>query len=231
MLGLDDDTCARIQNDDVDQSMLEDIEPIESICDDPVKEVGDDGRKTWFRSCLSSPFTLTPGGVVNRASVVHYPFPTSHCVVLGRRIWEFVQGGLDNLQSTPVNQLYIHHILGNVIQGNGAESINRSDEDAPFPFPYGQLTGDFDDIMTFHLIDLRKTGDNPLSCLECRCRDGQGIFLDFGGSGGDGREDTGGTYCCSNCTSLMSPTIDYRMRYIYLGLKCLRMNQLFVWLV
>jgi len=213
LLNVNDETCSRIQNGDVNESEIETIEHIESTCAESVKEVADDGKETWFRSCLSPPFTLTPGGVVNNAVVVHYPFPTDHRVVLGNRIWEFVMGDLDNLQSAPVKQLYIHHILGKVIQGNGAESINRSDEDAPFPFPYGRLTGDFSNLMTFHLIDLRETGDNYLACLECRCKDGEGSYFNFGGSGGDDMAETGGINCCSNCTSLTSPTIDYRMRY------------------
>jgi len=213
LLNVNDEICSRIQNGDFDESEMENIQHIESTCAEPVKEVADGGKATWFRSCLSPPFTLTPGGVVNQAVVVHYPFPTDHRVVLGNRIWEFVMGDLDNLQSAPVKQLYIHHILGDVIQGNGAESINRDDEDASFPFPYGRLTGDFGDIMTFHIIDLRETGDNYLPCLECRCKDEEGTYNDFGGSGGDGRAETGGVNCCSNCTSLTYPTIDYRMRY------------------
>ena len=166
---MNDEMCARMQEQYDGENLANDEDDdnnnnyAESTCSEPAKKTVD-GRETWFRSCLSAPFTLTPGGVVNCASVVHYPFSTNRRVVLGRRIWEFVEVGVggnaaaegeQHLRPAPVNRLYVHHILGSVIQGNGAESINRSDKDTVFPEPYGRLTGDFGDVMTFHLINLR----------------------------------------------------------------------------
>jgi len=55
--------------------------------------------------------------------------------------------------------------------------------------------------MKFHLIDLRETDDKWLKCAECCCQNDH-IF-----------KNVVGVTCCTNCTSLISPTIDYRMRY------------------
>jgi len=213
VLGADKDSCARVQNGE-SESILDRF--MESSCSEPKRHAGDYGRENWLSSCLSPPLTLTPGGVVNQATIMHYPFPEDHRVIIGRRTWEFVQGDINDLQLVNVNQLYVHHILGGIVMGNGAESIRRPDEDASFPRPYGRLSGDFDDVMTFHLIDLRETGDGWLPCAECRCKDTEGSYLGIGGSGGDGLDNgkvTGGISCCTNCTALTTPTIDYRMRY------------------
>jgi len=213
VLGADAGSCTRVQNGEP-ESILDRF--MESSCSKPKKDLGDYGREYWSSSCLSPPLTLTPGGVVNQATIMHYPFPKDHRVIVGHRTWEFVQGDIGDLQPVNVNQLYVHHILGGIVMGNGAESINRVDEDAAFKPPYGRLSGEFDDVMTFHLIDIRETGDGWLPCLECRCKDTESSYLGLGGSGGDGQDNgevTGGVSCCTNCTALTSPTIDYRMRY------------------
>lgn len=64
--------------------------------------------------------------------------------------------------------------------------------------------------MIFHIIDLRGV-DEWLECVECRCRNDEGTYLNTGS--GDGQ--TGGVSCCTNCTSTLDPleTVDYRMRY------------------
>lgn len=211
-LGASSSACDLVQRGDADPGLLQ--RAMESSCSDPVLLAKTDDRHWLFTSCLSPPMTLTPGGVINQATVLHYPYPTDRRVVMGTRIWEFVQ----NQELTPVhvNQLYVHHILGDVVMGNGAESIRRSDEDAAFPPPYGRLTGDFNDVMTFHLIDLRGV-DQWLECVECRCKDVNGTFLDVGGGAGEGEASNddlaGGIGCCSNCTDLTTPTVDYRLRY------------------
>jgi len=204
------DTCDMVQRGSLD---VEEVSrSSKSDCGEPELRVID-GRPWTYRSCLSPPMTLTPGGVINQATVMHFPFPTDHRVLMGPRIWEFVQGDPDEdlmgVEPVNVNQLYVHHILGSVILGNGAESIRRKDEDDAFPMPYGKLTGDFNDIMTFHIIDVRETGDQWLECVECRCKSKEGEFLGTGGSGDGG----GGISCCSNCTDLTGPTVDYRLRY------------------
>ena len=67
--------------------------------------------------------------------------------------------------------------------------------------------------MIFHIIDLREV-DDWLPCVECRCRDANGTYLDLGGSSDAlGVSLTGGVDCCQNCTDLTTPTVDYRMRY------------------
>ena len=143
---------------------------------------------------------MTPGGVINQATFVHFPYPKDRCVLLGTCVWDIVEGDPDEdmggLRSVNVNQLYVHHFLDYVVQGAGAESVRRYDDDAAFPLPYGLLTGDFGDVMTFHFIDLRHTGDDWLECAECRCSD-----------------YTGSIQCCTNCADLLTPTVDYRLRY------------------
>ena len=74
--------------------------------------------------------------------------------------------------------------------------------------------------MIFHIIDLREVGEDWLACIECRCSDGFGTYLDRTPEEEEGLERDkfgvaarGGVSCCSNCTSLDSPTVDYRMRY------------------
>jgi hypothetical protein len=76
----------------------------------------------------------------------------------------------------------------------------------------GVLTGDEGDNMIFHIIDLREVVD-WLPCIECRCQDANGTYLDFGGGDGSSPQFTGGVSCCTNCTDLEGPTVDYRMRY------------------
>jgi len=64
--------------------------------------------------------------------------------------------------------------------------------------------------MVFHLIDLREV-DDWLACIECRCPVASGnSYFDALTSTGN---ITGGVNCCSNCTDLTGPTLDYRMRY------------------
>ena len=107
---------------------------LQSECTDPVLD--SDGR--YFASCLSGPATLTPGGVMNSARIMHYPYPKDRRVVVGTRTWEFVEGdpipnsGGMGVIPVPVNQLYIHHLQGRIILGQGAEGIRRSEVDAPF---------------------------------------------------------------------------------------------------
>merc|ERR1712232_402025 len=149
-----------------------------SVCTDPM--LGDDGR--YSVSCISGPTTLTPGGVVNNMNFLHYPYPMDRRVVVGQRTWEFVSGDpvilegedggiveITGVEPVPINQLYVHHLTGRVVLGQGTEGIRRSAPDEPFPYPYGALTGDEGDTMGFHIIDLRGVGDDWLACIECRC--------------------------------------------------------------
>mmetsp|Transcript_9242 Transcript_9242/g.13475 ORF Transcript_9242/g.13475 Transcript_9242/m.13475 type:complete len:782 (-) Transcript_9242:237-2582(-) len=212
VLGTSSESCARLRRGDI--SVSDASRGDESDCSPPeLREATEDiDRPHYFRSCLGPPITMTPGGVINQASLLHFPFPTDRRVLIGTRVWEFVQGDIGALEPVYVNQLYIHHIAGSVVMGNGAENIRQSEEDAAFPLPFGMLSGDFSDNMLFHLIDLRNTGDQWLECLECRCKNGEGTYLSIGGSGDEGGPG-GGVSCCTNCTDLSEPTIDYRLRY------------------
>ena len=75
---------------------------------------------------------------MNSARIMHYPYPKDRRVVVGTRTWEFVEGdpilnsGGMGVIPVPVNQLYIHHLQGRIILGQGAEGIRRSEVDAPF---------------------------------------------------------------------------------------------------
>lgn len=214
VLGTSSDSCAAVRRGDISADVASRMD--ESECSPPEYRNATSGidRPHYFRSCLGPPITLTPGGVINQASVLSFPFPTDRRVLLGTRIWEFVQGDIGALSPVYVNQLYIHHIAGSVVLGNGAENIRQSEEDAAFPMPYGILTGELNDRMIFHLIDLRETGDQWLECLECRCQDGEGAYLGSGGSGSEAEGGpAGGISCCTNCTDLAGPTVDYRLRY------------------
>ena len=135
-------------------------------------------------------------------------------MVIGTNTWEFVEGdptpnsGGMGVTPVPVNQLYVHHLSGRTVLGQGSEGIRRADVQIPFPEGFGTLTGEEGDAMIFHIIDLREV-DEWLGCVECRCRDPElGTYLDFVPG-----EETGGVSCCSNCTNLEGPTVDYRMRY------------------
>lgn len=212
LLGESEENCALFQSGiGVDSDFLK-SNALQSECTDP--ELGDDMR--YHVSCLSGPATLTPGGVINSARMLHYPYPKDRRVVVGQRTWEFVSGdpvrdnsgGLGGVTPVPINQLYVHHLSGRVILGQGTEGIRRSAPDAPFAEPFGTLTGDEGDLMIFHIIDLRDV-DKWLECVECRCRDSDGTYLDTG----IGDRETGGVSCCTNCTDLAGPTVDYRMRY------------------
>eukprot|EP00928_Gymnodinium_smaydae_P095549 TRINITY_DN8240_c0_g1_i5.p1 TRINITY_DN8240_c0_g1~~TRINITY_DN8240_c0_g1_i5.p1 ORF type:complete len:775 (+),score=117.92 TRINITY_DN8240_c0_g1_i5:216-2327(+) len=173
-----------------------------SVCEAPVKQA--DGFS--FVSCLSESVTLTPGGVINRARLMHTPFPNDHRVKLGLRMWEFVTKNDDGTLSTvPINQLYTHHLSGNVVLGQGAEGMAADRPDREFPGNYGMLSGEEDDWMIFHLIDLRGV-DDWVSCVECRCNRPQAPRR---------LQETGGVSCCFNCSSTVpkATTMDYYMRY------------------
>jgi len=211
LVGVGESECNLYQSGvEVESGNFLEENALRSTCTEAV--LGEDGR--YHVSCLSGPATLTPGGVMNSARIMHYPYPTDRRVVVGTRTWEFVSGDpipgtVEGVEPVPINQLYVHHLSGRVILGQGTEGIRRSEPDAPFPTPYGSLTGDEGDLMIFHIIDLREV-DEWLECVECRCRDPDtGTYLDTGG--GDGQ--TGGVSCCTNCTALEGPTMDYRMRY------------------
>lgn len=183
---------------------------LRSTCEDPVPVAGQPG--TYTRTCLSGPATLTPGGVVNRLFVLNYPFPMDHRVALGQRIFEFVVDDPITNEITTVShrQLYIHHLAGRVVFSQGAESMGQAEPDAPFAPPYARFTGNDGGSTIFHLIDLREV-DDWLSCVECRCPINTDLtYLDTLTNTGN---ITGGTVCCTNCTDLAGPTLDYRMRY------------------
>lgn len=205
--GVSPERCAEIQ--DGAAADGENSQASLSACTEPVLQ--DDGR--YYVSCLSPPATMTPGGVINSLFVMHYPYPKDRRVVVGLRTWEFVQDvpGSDEVLPVPINQLYVHHLSGGVVLGQGTEGIRRSEPDAPYPPPNAVLTGDEGDAVIFHIIDLRQV-DDWLPCIECRCKDGNGTYLTIGGGDGGGLQ-TGGVSCCSNCTDLEGPTVDYRMRY------------------
>ena len=88
-------------------------------CTEPVLQ--EDGR--YYVSCVSPAVTLTPGGVVNNLYILQYPYPTDRRVVVGLRTWEFVQDDPvnDGVIPVPINQLYVHHLSGRVVLGQGTE--------------------------------------------------------------------------------------------------------------
>jgi len=198
--------CQKLQE-SPEEELVSDQQPLSSECSDPV--LGGDGHYT--RTCLSGPATLTPGGVINRLFVLQYPFPRDHRVAIGQRTFEFVHDNIDGegVIPVPVNQLYVHHLSGNVIFGQGSEGLRQEAPDAPFAQPYALMSGDEGDSMIFHIIDLRQV-DDWLACIECRCRDSGMTYMDELANSGN---LTGGVNCCTNCTDLAGPTLDYRMRY------------------
>lgn len=213
LVGVSTDDCQQLQEDAAngeiaDEAAFMDNQRLQSNCSEPV--LGEDGFYT--RTCLSGPATLTPGGVINRLFVMHYPYPRDHRVAIGQRTFEFVYDNVDGegVIPAPVNQLYVHHLSGRIVFGQGAEGIRQEAPDAPFPQPYTVLSGDEGEFMIFHIIDLREV-DDWLGCIECRCpiSSGKTYFDELTQTG----NITGGVNCCSNCTDLEGPTLDYRMRY------------------
>lgn len=83
----------------------------------------------YNRTCLSGPATLTPGGVINRLFVMQDPFPQDYRVVIGQRTFEFVEGDPDSeegITPVPINQLYVHHLSGSVVFGQGTEGVRQT---------------------------------------------------------------------------------------------------------
>lgn len=217
--GLSPTQCASVHDGTATGEGTGSSTTLDTTCTEPVLE--DDG-KTWYTSCLSPPATLTPGGVINNLFVMQYPYPKDRRVLVGLRTWEFVADipGSANgeVEPVPINQLYVHHLTGRVVLGQGTEGIRRSEPDAPYPAPYGVVTGQEGDSMVFHIIDLREVSD-WLACIECRCNDPlDGTYLDITNTSSSEMDPfgvvvTGGVSCCTNCTDLTGPTVDYRMRY------------------
>ncbi|KAL3921929.1 MAG: hypothetical protein SGARI_006569, partial [Bacillariaceae sp.] len=231
LFGLSAEACAAAHEGASQESP--DGMQMDSECSEP--ELQEDGR--YYVSCLSPRATLTPGGVINNLFILHYPYPKDKRVLVGLRTWEFVQdvqaeGEEVRVEPLKLSQrfssssiskeLYVHHLSGRVVLGQGTEGIRRSEPDAPYPEPYGVVTGDEGENMVFHIIDLREV-DDWLPCIECRCADDQSylesVIARQGESNvtaGDNQTDivlTGGVNCCTNCTDLSGPTVDYRMRY------------------
>jgi len=211
VLGTSVEECNAIQEGTVSESDQIESSALQSFCSDPVLVEGE--SHMYYRSCLSGPATLTPGGVVNRLFVMQDPFPQDYRVVIGQRTFEFVEGDPDSelgITPVPVNQLYVHHLSGSVVFGQGTEGVRNTAPDAPFPKPYGLFSGEDGNTMIFHLIDLRQV-DDWLACIECRCDQlSAGTYLDELTQTGN---ITGGVNCCSNCTDITTQTVDYRMRY------------------
>jgi len=212
LFGVNENLCKNIQLEiDEDAEFYE--KDIDSSCSDPLAlEIDEKGHQWFSRSCLSAAMTMTPGGIINQATNVYYPYPTDRRVIVGDRIWEFVEGDPEQdggLNPVNINQLYIHHTLGGVITGNGAESARQRDEDAAFTLPYGKLSGNYDTFMTYHIIDLREVShEDFLGCVECRCAEGTYTYDPYFVA-----KTKGGIGCCTNCTALTTPTVDYRLRY------------------
>jgi len=73
--------------------------------------------------------TLTSGGVINRLFVMHDPFPQDYRVLLGQITFEFVEGDPDSeggITPVPINQLYVHHLSGSVVFGQGTEGVRQT---------------------------------------------------------------------------------------------------------
>ncbi|CAB9526116.1 Warthog protein [Seminavis robusta] len=209
LFGASADDCNALQSGVVDESTQLEANRLQAQCSDPEPVEGE--SHTFTRSCLSGPATLTPGGVINRLFLMYYPFPRDTRVALGQRNFEFVTGSFEEgIVPVPVNQLYVHHLSGNIVFGQGAEGLRQDAPDAPFKEPYAIMSGDEGDFTIMHLIDLREV-DDWLSCIECRCpTSSDGSYLDELANTGN---ITGGVNCCTNCTDLEGPTVDYRMRY------------------
>lgn len=209
VLGASTEECDALQAGVVDESAAAEANRLLAECSDPEPVEGE--PNTYFRSCLSGPATLTPGGVINRLFLMYYPFPRDTRVALGQRSFEFVTGGFEEgIVPIPVNQLYVHHLSGNIVFGQGTESVRRDAPDGPFEEPYAIMSGDEGDFTIMHLIDLREV-DDWLPCIECRCpTSSEGTYLD---ELANTEPITGGVNCCTNCTNLEGPTVDYRMRY------------------
>ncbi|CAB9531628.1 unknown protein (Partial), partial [Seminavis robusta] len=87
-LGTSTEACNEIQESGaVSQNDAQQANMLRSSCTDP-EPTGE--PNTFYRSCLSGPATLTPGGVVNRLFLMAYPYPTDRRVALGQRTFEFV---------------------------------------------------------------------------------------------------------------------------------------------
>jgi len=210
VMGTSAQDCNDLQAGVADESIQQmEANQLLAECSEPEPVEGE--PHTFFRSCLSGPATLTPGGVINRLFLMYYPFPTDHRVALGQRNFEFVTGSFEEgIVPVPVNQMYVHHLSGNIVFGQGAEGLRQDAPDAPFAEPYALMSGDEGDFTIFHLIDLREV-DDWLSCIECRCpASSEGTYLDELTNTGN---ITGGVNCCTNCTDQEGPTVDYRMRY------------------
>jgi hypothetical protein len=213
LLGKSKDECDEIQKTGISEADQIEASSLRSYCSEPVL-LEDEPPLTYYRTCLSGPATLTPGGVINRLFVMQDPFPQDYRVVIGQRTFEFVSGDPDSEEGVipvPVNELYVHHLSGSIVFGQGSEGIRQTAPDAPFPEPYSLFSGEDGNSMIFHLIDLREV-DEWLACVECRCSlesSPPGTYLDELQQG----NITGGVNCCTNCTDLEGPTVDYRMRY------------------
>jgi len=177
-----------------------------STCDETVQLP--DGR--FSRSCLSPPMTLHPGGVINEVRTLFYPYPYDRKVAISDRFFEFVEWDTYGIHHpprvVPLAELYIHHLSGNLVFGQGSEGLGVNMEEFEVD-RYKLLSGDELDWMIFHIIDLRQVPE-WLACLECRC-DRPDLNLSTA------YLEEGGINCCFNCTT-SPPWTQPQMRDYYL---------------
>lgn len=76
-VGLNDETCRLYQSSDNIDETADFLESnrLQSYCGEALYDEVDGYYKV---SCLSGPATLTPGGVMNSARIMHYPYPSEH---------------------------------------------------------------------------------------------------------------------------------------------------------
>ena len=170
-------------------------------CDLPVPVTGEPG--VFTTSCISEPVPMSPGHVVDSWFRLPSPYPLGQTVRwLDTKPDIVYKSDSGELVPVPLSELYVHHFTGG-IEGLGEGAEYRGKKHLLEPGPNGEkwaeiVQGKENNVCNFHLIDIRGVED-WLSCVECRCQDGNGTYLDEGGANEDSAK--GGIYCCDTCPS------------------------------
>lgn len=153
-----------------------------------------DGQPDFLAvTCWSSPLSMFPGQVIDVIKAIPSPFPSDRPVAIMHINANIVD---ENKKEVSLREVYVHHILGTLKVGAGAEDIRTPLERFPEPYVWINNPRTTADVTNLHLINtVGVSDDDLLPCIECMCPEG------FATENGD----DGGVICCSDCNSSFPP--------------------------
>lgn len=173
-------------------------------CEEPV--VDEDGVHSV--TCFSLPIHMYPGAMLDFNTELVNPYP-DQTIQIVENFGRVIRDG----KEVRLDEVYVHHMVSNILDGAGAESVRAPQYEIPEPyvrlrFPYMNNNR----FTNFHLINtVGVTEEDRLACIECWCDEGE---VTNGSFGTDSRGNNGGVTCCKDCPTTAPPqNITYYFQY------------------